>query len=70
MKNSFLKRAVFCFAIFIQEKKRLTPFPVMSAKTKQKIITEIRDNKIIHERREETVESSFFGFMGEESREK
>ena len=70
MKNSFLKKAVFCFATFIQGKKRLTPFPVMSAKTKQKIITEIRDNKIIHERREETVESSFFGFMGKESREK
>lgn len=70
MKNSFLKKAVFCFAIFTQGKKRLRPFPVMSAKTKQKIITEIRDNKIIHERREETVESSFFGFMGEESREK
>ena len=42
----------------------------MSSKTKQKIIIENRDNKIIHERREETVESSFFGFMGEESREK
>ena len=42
----------------------------MSAKTKQKIIIENRNNKIIHERREETVESSFFGFMGEESREK
>ena len=40
----------------------------MSAKTKQKII--IENNKIIHERREETVKSSFFGFMGEESREK
>ena len=69
MKNSFFKKAVFCFAIFIQGKKRVTPFPVMSAKTKQKIIIENRD-KIIHERREETVESSFFGFMGEESREK
>ena len=44
--------------------------PVMPAKTKQKIIIENRDSKIIHERREETVESSFFGFMGEESREK
>ena len=44
--------------------------PVMPAKTKQKIIIENRDNKIIHERREEIVESSFFGFMGEESREK
>ena len=65
MKNSFLKKAVFCFAIFIQGKKWLTPFPVMSAKTKRKIIIENRDNKIIHERREETVESSFFGFMGD-----
>ena len=42
----------------------------MSAKTKQKIIIENRDNKITHERREETVKSSFFGVMGEESREK
>ena len=42
----------------------------MSAKTKQKIIIENRGNKIIQERREETVESSFFGFMGEESQEK
>ena len=31
---------------------------------------ENRDSKITHERREETVKSSIFGFMGEKNREK
>ena len=56
---------------FIQGKKGLPPFPGISAKAKQKIIIiENRDNKIIHERKEETVKSSIFGFMCEKNREK
>ena len=40
------------------------------SKNKQTIIIESKDSKVMHERKEERVENSYFGLISEECREK